>query len=120
MKKKMIAVFLAVLTVFLLCSCAKCIDTQTSTVKVKVVDKIYQAPQPGRKRTASGKQRRYTKPAEYKTVVEYNGKRYYVSGKATYDTFSDKIGTEVEGVLQTEKYDDGSVVYSIIRLMSDE
>lgn len=57
-----------------------------------------------------------THPAVYRITVEYNGVEYDISGSNTYNKYSDKIGEYVDGILETKKYDDGTVRYNIVDL----
>ena len=55
-------------------------------------------------------------PAVYRITVEYNSVEYDISDSDTYNKYSDKIGEYVDGILETKKYDDGTVRYNIVDL----
>lgn len=55
-------------------------------------------------------------PAVYSITVKYNGVEYDISDSDTYNKYSDKIGEYVDGILETKKYDDGTVRYNIVDL----
>ena len=116
MKKILLSLtFLTLL--FALVGCAKCISTETSTVQVKITDEyhrdayttMYYSPATKTMMPQSHK-------AVYIITVEYNGVEYDISGSNTYNKYSDKIGEYVDGILETKKYDDGTVRYNIVDL----
>lgn len=116
MKKKKICILTTLLIfVFTLTGCAKCISTETSTVQVKITNKYhrpcYVTP------VFNGKTMLpIVHPSVHRITVEYNGIEYNISGSETYNKYSDKVGEYVNGILETKKYDDGAVRYSIINL----
>ena len=116
MKKKILySLALLLAFMFILTGCAKCISTETSTVQVKIIDEYHRAmyitPVYNGKTTTM-----ITHPAVYRITVEYNGVEYDISGSNTYNKYSDKIGEYVDGILETKKYDDGTVRYNIVDL----
>nr|DAH39160.1 MAG TPA: peptidylprolyl isomerase [Caudoviricetes sp.] len=115
MKRKPSVILALVLMIFYLSGCAKCIDTQCSTVDVKIVDEYYQSmyitPIRCGKTTTM-----ITHPAVYEITVEYNGVDYVICGSDTYEKYSDKIGDVASGTLETKSYDDGTVRYNIKEL----
>lgn len=115
MKRKPRVIWALALMIFSLSGCAKCIDTQYSTVDVKIVDEYYRSmyitPIKCGKATTM-----ITHPAVYDITVEYNGTDYVISGSDTYEKYSDKIGEFTTGMLETKSYDDGTVRYNITEL----
>ena len=116
--KKVLAVLLSMLILTLsLVGCAKCIDTETSTVQVKITDEYHRAAyvtmhyNPATKTMLP-----QSHPAVHRITVEYDGVEYDIFGSDTYNKYSDKIGEYTNGTLQTKKYDNGSVRYDIIEL----
>ena len=100
---------------FSLTGCAKCISTETSIVQVKVVDKYYRVEH--RTPVYNGKTIMWVNsPAVYSITVEYEDNQYTVSGGATYNKYSNRIGEYVNGTLQIRKYDNGSVKCKIVGL----
>ena len=116
MKKILLSLTLLTL-LFTLVGCAKCISTETSTVQVKITDEyhrdayttMYYSPATKTMLPQSHK-------AVYRITVEYNGVEYDISDSNAYNKYSDKIGEYVDGILETKKYDDGTVRYGIISL----
>lgn len=101
--------------VFVLCSCAKLLNEEYSTVSVIVVDSHYTSPRivP----IVAGKVRTFvTYSAQYRIVVEYNGIEYSIGGRDTYSRYKDKIGEAANAKLRTRTYDDGTIKYDIISL----
>ena len=118
MKKKILySLTLLLVFMFILTGCAKCISTETSTVQVKVTDEyhrtayttMYYSP-------ATKTMLPQSHPAVYRITVEYNGVEYNISGSDTYKKYSNRIGEYVNGTLEIEKYDDGTVRYNIVDL----
>ena len=100
---------------FTLVGCRKCISTETSVVHVKVVDKYYQAAYITM--FWNGKSMMpVSHPAIYKIMVEYDGANYNIYGSIVYDQYSNRIGEYVNGILETKKYDDGSIKRDILNL----
>lgn len=117
--KKKILYSLTLLLVFMLIltGCAKCISTETSTVQVKIIDEYHRAAYITMHYNSATKTMiPQSHPAVYRITVEYNGAEYYISGSNTYNKYSDKIEEYVEGILETKKYDDGTVKYNIVDL----
>ena len=122
MNKKIIKIYLCGLTLMfmlavMLACCAKCVSTETSTVQVKVTNAYHKASytttyySPETKTIFS-----QTHAAIYKITVEYDGTEYGIWGSDTYYKYSDSIGESVNGILETKKYDDGTVKYNIVDL----
>lgn len=117
MKKVLYSIAMMFIFMFILTGCAKCISTETSTVQVKIIDEyhrtayttMYYSP-------ATKTMMPQSHPAVYRITVEYNGVEYNISGSNTYNKYSDKIGEYVDGILETKKYDDGTVRYNIVDL----
>jgi hypothetical protein len=116
--KKLLTVLLSMLILtFSLVACAKCISTETSTVQVKITDEYHRAAYTTMHYNSATKTMiPQSHPAVYRITVEYDGVEYDISGSDTYNKYSDKIGEYTNGILQTKKYDDGSVKYNIIEL----
>lgn len=115
MKRKPSVILVLALMIFSLSGCAKCIDTQYSTVDVKIVDEYYRGMyvtpmKCGKVMTM------ISHPAVYDITVEYNGTDYVISGSDTYEKYSDKIGEFTTGTIETKSYDDGTVRYNITEL----
>lgn len=116
-KKIMCNLVLPLLFVFVLTGCAKCISTETSTVKVKVTDKYYKAAHTTMYyNPAACTYYTLRDPAVYEITVEYDGKKYEFSGRDTYDKYSKRIGEYVNGTLRTKKYDNGKTIRYIVDL----
>ena len=115
MNKKIIKIYLCGLTLMLmlavmLAGCAKCISTETSTVYHKAsYTTMHYSP-------ATKTMLPQTHAAIYKITVEYDGTEYGIWGSDTYYKYSDSIGESVNGILETKKYDDGTVKYNIVDL----
>ena len=117
-KKKILrSLVLPLLFAFVLTGCAKCISTETSTVKVKVTDEYYKAAYTTVWYNAAA--HTYCTrihPAVYEITVEYDGRKYEFSGRDTYDKYSNRIGEYVNGKLRTKKYDNGKTIHYIVDL----
>ena len=115
--KKILCSLALLILMFTLVGCAKCIGIETSTVQVKVTDEYYEEDytevyyNPVTKISLPK-----SHPAVYSITVEYDGTEYNISGRDTYNKYSDKIGEYVNALLETTKYDDGTVRYDIISL----
>lgn len=102
---------------FVLTGCAKLISTETSTVQVKITGEHYEKPYTEyHYHSTFHRMEPCYHPSVYIITVEYNGEEYDISGKYTYERYSDSIGTYTKGTLRTRKYNDGSVRYEIIDL----
>lgn len=117
MKKRLcVSLILAVLLfMHLLTGCTKCVNTETSTVKVRVVDKyhrpMYMQPVRCGKVTSI-----ITHPAVYRIRVTYKGVKYSLSGSDVYNKYFDKVGEYVKGTLVSKYYDDGSIKCAVVSL----
>lgn len=117
MKKLYISLVTIVLFIFMLTGCAKCISTETSTVKVKVTYEDYEAAYTTMYYSPATKTMLpMSHPADYRIIVEYNGVEYNFYDSDTYEKYSDRIGEYVNGTLMTKTYDDGTVKYKIVSL----
>ena len=117
MKKVLYSIAMMFIFVFSLVGCAKCISTETSTVQVKIIDEYHRAAYTTMYYSPATKTMMpQSHPAVYRITVEYNGVEYNISGSNTYNKYSDKIGEYVDGILETKKYDDGTVRYNIVDL----
>lgn len=115
MKKALYSIVAVLIFMFMLTGCAKYISTETSTVRVKVVDEYYRAtymtPIFNSETTTT-----IIYPEVYRITVEYDGRKYNIFDSSTYNKYSDRIGEYVNGTLETKKYDDGTVRYNIVDL----
>lgn len=122
MNKKIIKIYLCGLTLMfmfavMLACCAKCVSTETSTVQVKVTNAYHKASYTTMYYSPATKTMLpQTHAAIYKITVEYDGTEYDIRGRDTYYKYSDSIGKSVNGILETKKYDDGTVKYNIVDL----
>lgn len=113
--KKIVSTLLMFEVLFMLCGCAKCINTETKTVEVNIVDEyhrgMYVTPMKCGKVTTM-----ITHPAVYRITVEYTGEEYTISGSDTYNKYKDKIGKTANAILEIKTYDDESIRYNITEL----
>lgn len=122
MNKKIIKIYLCGLTLMfmlavMLACCAKCVSTETSTVQVKVTNAYHKASYTTMYYSPATKTMLpQTHAAVYKITVEYDGTEYDIRDRDTYYKYSDSIGESVNGILETKKYDDGTVKYNIVDL----
>lgn len=117
MKKLYISLVTIVLFIFMLTGCAECINTETSTVKVKVTDEYYKAAYTTMYYSPATKTMLpMSHPADYRIIIEYNGVEYNFYDSDTYEKYSDRIGEYVNGTLMTKTYNDGTVKYKIVSL----
>ncbi len=118
MKRKISIILVLVLTMVFVSGCAKCIDTQYSTVNVKIVDEIYMGAYLMPVYCDDDGITLIPCPPVYEITVEYNNADYVISGVGsdTYDKYSDKFGECATGTLETKSYDDGTVRYRITEL----
>lgn len=115
MKTKLIALLLALVFIFSLVGCAKCVSTEYEDVEVRIVDGYHRGSwmQP----IFNGETTTYiTHPAVGHITVEYEGVEYTVGGSDTYHRYIGKIGQTVTGVLEIRKFDDGTVTYDVVGL----
>ena len=116
-KKILYSLALVLAFMFILTGCAKCISTETSTVQVKIIDEYHRAAYTTMHYSPATKTMLpQSHSAVYRITVEYNSVEYNISGSNTYNKYSDKIGEYVDGILETKKYDDGTVRYNIVDL----
>ena len=112
---KVSAILALTLTMFFITGCAKCIDTQYSTVDVEIVNEYhrgaYSTPMCAGKTMVL-----ISHPAVYEITVEYNSAEYTISGIDTYDKYSDKVGEHTKGTLEIKSYDNGTQKYRITEL----
>lgn len=110
-----VLIVVPIVTVLLLTSCAKLVNTETQTVEVTIVDEYhrgsYITPMKVGKVTTM-----QTHPAINRITVSYNGVEYTINGKDTYDKYCDKIGEIANATLEIRTYDDGTVKHVIVAL----
>ena len=117
--KKLLSIALVVILCLAMAGCAKLVETKYETVDVRVVDAYHR---PG-----------YTQPmmvgkivtirhisAVYRITVEYDGVEYTIGGSETYRAFKNKIGDTVSATLEIRSYDDGTVRYDIVSLITNK
>lgn len=113
--RKIISTILCLIFAFSLFGCAKCISTETTEVEVKITDEYHRGSYMVPMRVGKVTTFR-TSPAIYKITVEYNGNEYAITGRDIWNSYKDKLGEMVTGILETKIYDDESVKYNIISL----
>lgn len=113
--KQIVLMFITSMLIFTLTSCTKCISTETSTVEVKVVDKYYRGAYLTPVNYGKGITM-ITQPAVYKIIVEYADSTYNIYGFEAYNQYADKVGENVSAIIETKKYDDGTVKCNITNL----
>lgn len=117
MKKVLYSIVAVIIFLFILTGCAKCISAETSTVQVKITDEYYRAAYTTPYYNPTTKTIMLQSYATvYRITVEYNGTEYNIFGSNTYNKYSDRVGEYVNAILETNKYDDGTVKYNIIGL----
>ena len=115
--KKILYSGIIILFLFTLTGCTKCINTETSTVSVKVADEYYKPAYTTMyynlmlKRIAP-----LYHPAIYQITVKYDNVNYDLYDEDTYDKYADQINNYVNGTLETKTYDDETVNRNIIDL----
>ena len=115
LKKKILAWLPAIVFIFSLSGCVKCISTEYKDVEVVVVNEYYRGSYITP--THIGKVTTFvTHPAVYEITVEYNGVEYTIDERGTYDKYKNKIGQTTIGKLEIRSYDDDSVKYNIVSL----
>lgn len=112
--KKIIPLLLAFT---LLCGCAKCISTETTSVDAKVISTSYKKDYYTYVYNFATKTHiaKYH-DAEYIVVVEYDGVQYKIDDVDSYYKSVDRAGDDVTAILKTYKYDDGSTKNKIVRI----
>lgn len=117
MKNNLCGLVILLILVFILTGCAKCINTETSTVQVKVTDEYHRAAYTTMYYSpATHTMLPQSHPAVYRITVEYDGVKYNISGRDTYNKYFNKIGEYINGILIIKKFDDGTVKYNIVDL----
>lgn len=117
MKKVLCGIAIMLIFMFALTGCAKCINTETSTVQVKITDEYHRAAYTTMYYSPATKTMiPQSHSAEYRITVEYDGIEYNISGSNTYNKYYNQTGEYVNGTLETKKYNDGTVRYSIVDL----
>jgi hypothetical protein len=98
-----------------LVGCDEIIRTETKEVEVAIVDSYYSPPwsQP----IWTGKFFTYMPhPAIYQITVEYGGVEYDLNSSELYETYKNRIGETVTGILEIIYYDSGHVYREIVWL----
>lgn len=115
--KKVLYSGILILFLCTLTGCAKCINTETSTVSVKVVDEYHRpAYTTMYYNPILEKMTPLYHPAIYQITVEYDNINYDLYDKDTYNKYADQINNYVNGTLETKTYDDGTINRNIIDL----
>lgn len=115
--KKVYYTLAMMVIVLSLTGCAKCISTETSTVKVKITDEYYRASYITYYYDSATKTMHpLYHPGKYIITVEYSSVEYHIDNLTTYKKYRDKVGEYANGILRTKTFDDGSVRYSIVGL----
>ncbi len=115
--KNIIFLVTALIVCMTLVSCKKCISIEHETVPVKILEAIYKPEEVIKKvSTINGKRKTsYTrKPAKYTVTVEYNNNFFTFGNKDYYIKAENKEHSEIKGMLEIKKYDDGSTQEQII------
>lgn len=115
--KKKVLIFLSLLMLSIsLVGCGKeVVNTETEEVEVTIVDSYYSPPwnQP----IWTGKFFTYVRrPAKYQITIEYDGVEYNIYGSELYETYKNRIGDTVIGILEITYYDDGDISRDFVGL----
>ena len=108
-------ILLIVVITVLLVGCAECVETTLEDVEVIIVDVYHRSGyiQPifiGKTVVT------IPHPAVYQVTVEYDGTRYIVDDKTTYEKYHDRIGEFASAKLEIKKYDDGTVERDVVSI----
>ena len=114
-KKQFLESIVLFVLIFILTACAKCINVEMSTVKVKVIAEYYRAAYMTPIYN-NGYTTIISTPAMYKIVVEYDGQHYDFDDSRTYYEYYSKKGEYVNATLRTKYFDDGTISQKIISL----
>ena len=95
--KRLTLFFVIIICLFSLTSCKKCVSTEYITADVKIVDEH------SRRDPKTGK--------VYRITVEYEGEKYSVGYKETYEKYHESVGSQAKGMFWVKTYDDGSKKY---------
>lgn len=107
--------FLLLIATLSFAGCKECIGIERVDVKVVVVDAYHRAAYVTPVRC--GKSTMFVShPAVYKITVRYNGTKYVIPGRETYQKYKNKIGKTVTGQLEIATYDDGTTTERVISL----
>lgn len=115
LRKKLLALLMLIVLMFSFVGCAKCINTEYKQVEVTIVDEYHRGMwlQPVRIGKVSSI---ITHPEICRITVEYNGVKYTINDKDTYDKYKDKVGEIAIAELKINTYDDGSTSSDITSL----
>ena len=107
---KFILISLIIVSIFL-SGCSNVVKSEYQDVKVKVVDVYHQ----GMSLYRVGGVTMY-KPSQHEVTVEYDGEVYKFNNKYFYNKYKDKIGEDVDAVLNIVVYDNGNIEKNITEL----
>lgn len=116
MKKKFLALLCFIMLTISLVGCAEVVNSERQEVDVVIVDSYHRGAwlQP----MYNGKFTTYiTHPAVYQITVTYNDIEYTISSQALYNTYKNRIGQTVTGILEIKQYDNGRVTQEIADLI---
>lgn len=106
--RKFITLFLPlILLCMTLTGCKSVTNVQDQNIKVTITDSYYKAGwmQPVR----VGKTQTYIRhSAKHVIVVEYQNESYSIDDTDLYNTYKDKIGTQIDATLRVTQYDNNT------------
>lgn len=103
--KKIISILMMLCLALSITGCAELVSTEKREAEVVIVSSYH--------RMMLVKP---VMPAVNRIIVEYEGKRYDIDDRATYNKYNNKIGEAVTATFNVFKYDNGTELMQLISL----
>lgn len=103
--KRIIGILMILCLALSVMGCAQLVSTEKKEVKVTIVDSYHRSMRV-----------KPTRPSRHRIIVEYEGKRYDIDDRATYNKYNNKIGETVTATFNVYKYDNGTEVMRLVSL----
>lgn len=114
--KKMFMLIMVVLVMFTFAGCRKVVETEQFNAEVLIMDTNYTGPitypvKVGKVTTFR------THPADYDTIVEYQGVEYNLDGREDYEIAKKHQNEKMSAIIEKVTYDNGTTEVSVKELI---
>lgn len=103
--KRIIGILMILCLALSVTGCAELVSTEEKEVKVVIVGSYHRSMRV-----------KPARPSRHRIIVEYEGKRYDIDDRATYNKYNNKIGEDVTATFNVYKYDNGTEVMRLVSL----
>lgn len=103
--KRIISILMILCLALSVTGCAQLVSTEKKEVEVVIVGSYHR-----------GVYIKPVRPAIYRIIVEYEGRRYNIEDYATYNKYNNKIGETAPATFKVFKYDNGTELMQLISL----